>query len=173
MRIKFIISFLFLVFILSCSKDKCQFLELTSGRAMDPSQGRFGVKVMSDNYFYVCKEVMNVDSDKYYNHTGKYRYYKSASKIDFLEYQALITTNFSKDKRVAFHAIPDECAYQIHYNFNTDKDKYRFYRFHLNEKQSFIFGMLDSLRYKKFKEIGSIEFSSDLLQERLPEPPKL
>lgn len=140
---------------------------------MDPKKARFGIKIMSDNYFYLCQEVMNINSDNYDYHTGKYRYYKSDSKIDFMEYQALISSNFSKDKRVAFESIADEGAYQIEYNFCNEKDKYRFYYFSLSEKQRFIFEMLEKLKYEKFKEIDSIEFSKDLLQEKLPKPPKL
>lgn len=160
--------------ILSCYKDKeIQYLELTSGLAMDPHQGRFGIKIISDNYFYICKEIMDIDSEKIDHHTGKYKYYKSVSKIDFIEYQALISTNFAKEKRLVFHSIADAEAYQIKYHFYNGKDKYRFYSSNLNEKQNYVIEMLENLRHKKFKEIDSIEFSSDLLQEKLPEPPKL
>ncbi|MNT90446.1 hypothetical protein D3C72_2313480 [compost metagenome] len=47
-----------------------------------------------------------------------------------------------------------------------------FYPEYLNEKQSFIIEMLERLKYKKFEAIDSIEFSKDLLQEKLPAPPK-
>ena len=173
MTSRFSILFLFLILLSSCSKDEIQYIELTSGREMDPKKARFGIKIMSDNYFYLCKEEMNINSVNYSYHTGKYKYYKSDSKIDFMEYQALISSNFSKDKRVAFKSIADEGAYQIKYDFYNEKDKYRFYYFSLNEKQSFIFEMLEKLKYEKFKPIDSIEFSKDLLQEKLPDPPKL
>lgn len=140
---------------------------------MDPSKERFGVKIKSDNYIYFCKETMDVNPNKYDYHTGKYSYYKSISKVDFMEYQALVFNNFSRDKVDAFSPVPDATSYQVKFQFKNAQEKLTFYPEYLNEKQLLIFEMLEKLKYKKFKSIDSIEFSKDLLQEKLPIPPKL
>ncbi|WP_133943262.1 hypothetical protein [Epilithonimonas xixisoli] len=172
MKSKFSILFLILILLFSCSKDEIQYIELTSGREMDRRKERFGVKIKSDNYIYFCKEIMDVNPDNYDYHSGKYSYYKSISKVDFMEYQALVFNNFSRDKVEVFNPIPDETAFQIKFQFTNAQEKLTFYPEYLNEKQIFIFEMLERLKYKKFKPIDSIEFSKDLLQEKLPEPPK-
>lgn len=74
MTSRFSILFLFLILFSSCSKDEIRYIELTSGMEMDPNKARFGMKIMSDNYFYLCQEVMNINSVNYDYHTGKYRY---------------------------------------------------------------------------------------------------
>ena len=174
MKSKFSILFLYLILLLlsSCSKDEIKYIELTSGSEMDPSKARFGIKIKSDNYVYFCKEIMDINPDKYDYHTGKYNYYKSISKVDFMEYQALVFNNFSRDKVDAFSPIPDATAYQVKFQFTNAQEKLTFYPEYLNEKQLFIFEMLERLKFKKFKPIDSIEFSKDLLQEKLPELPK-
>ncbi|MBP0613735.1 hypothetical protein J8J42_11870 [Chryseobacterium sp. cx-311] len=161
---------LFLFFLKSCDENKnTDFIELSSGFNMNPAEPRFGIIYKPDNNIYYCTEIM-----KNKNSTGKYKYFISESRIDFVEYKTLMNENFRKNYIPPFKPIVDATIFQIKYQFNNEVDKVRFYPEQLNEKQLMIFEMMKNLKDNgKFKEIDSITFSKDLLQYKLPEPPKL
>lgn len=167
---------IFLLFILlnilsCCSKESNDFIELTSGREMDPTVPRFGIKLKSDNYLYYCNEIMKGEDRYSIYHTGKYKYYKSKDQFNFSEHQNLIHQYFPESTLIDFHTVPDATAYQIKYKLNNISKKKLFYLDNLNEKQYIVFQKMYALKRNTFIEIDSIEFSKDLLQEKLPEPP--
>ncbi len=82
--------------ITNCSENGEKYIEFTKGRQMDPQAPRFGIKLSDDNHVYLCEEKMNSEEGSHALgfHTGKYRFYKSESKIDFSKYETLVLENF-------------------------------------------------------------------------------
>ena len=167
---EFYIIFLVLSLFTSCENNKnADFIELTSGFSMNPAEQRFGIIYKPNNNIYYCQEILQNG-----NSTGKYKYFMSESRIDFVEYKTLMNENFRKHNIAPFKPIVDATIFQIKYQFINEVDKLRFYPEQLNEKQLMIFEMMKNLKDSgKFKEIDSITFSKDLLQLKLPKPPSL
>ena len=159
--------------IISCSKNNGDFVELTFGRSMDPKFPRSGIKITDENYVYYCEEIMNNGEDYYLNHhTGKYKFFKSETKIDFYKYSDLILNNFSNEIPKNYISISDATFEQITYKIGKQNRTQNFYDIQLNSTQEEIYSKIWELKNRlKFKQIDSVYFSQKLLQEKLPKPP--
>ena len=158
---------------ISCKKKEPEFIEFTYGLSMNPKFPRAGIKIKNDNYVYYCEEIMNL-GDKYYlnNQTGKYKFYKSEQKVEFLKYKNLVSKNFSQKIHKNYLTIADATYEQIDYELDSKKVKQGFFSIQLNKNQEKIINEIWELKDKlKFKQIDSIYFNQERLQEKLPEPP--
>lgn len=163
----------FFTFLISCSKNDGNFIELTRGLSMDPSYPRTGIKIKNDNYVYYCEEIMNNGENYYLNHhTGKYKFYKSEEKIDFVKYKDLILKNYSTEIKKNYTAIEDAALESINFKLDNEERMQNFYYSQLNKNQGSIYNEIWKLKKElKFKKTDSILFSQKLLQEKLPKPP--
>jgi len=170
MEKKFIILSSFLLFFLfGCNNHEINFIEITKGSSMDPSQPRIGIKITSDNELYVCKEEITNGE-----RTGNYKYYKSNKSIKFVEYKKEILKYFDKNPSNSYFQVNDATFYQLYYVLDKKVYKSKFIESNLNNNQSrLIFKLIDSYLQRDLKQIPSYDFSIELLEEKLPPPPPL
>ena len=177
--IKNILKIIFAVSLLatiSCSNNNHDFIEFTEGRSMDPKQPRSGIKLIANGDVYYCKEIMlKGESESGFDyHTRKYEFFKSKSKIDFEKYKIVLLKNMAKIPKEADYRFPDATLRQIEYKLNNKNYKTHFYHVHLNEKQESIYNEIWKLiEILEFKKTDSISFNKNLLDSKLPAPPKL
>ncbi|MGA9211512.1 MAG: hypothetical protein WBY99_02325 [Kaistella sp.] len=165
----------FFAILISCSKNDGNFIEFTRGRSMNPNYPRTGIKITNDNYVYYCEEIMNNGENYYLNrHTGKYKFYKSEEKIDFIKYKDLILKNYSTEIKNSYKRIPDATLEMINFKLDNKERVQNFYYSQLNKNKDSLYNEIWKLKKElKFKKTDSILFSQKLLQEKLPKPPSL
>lgn len=165
-------SWLFLLICIAlsgCGKKEIEFIEITEGRSMNPSQPRIGIKVTSNNDLYLCREII-IDGRK----TEKYKYYKNTETVDFEKFKNDIISNFKNNIEPTYVKVSDATYYQLIYNVSSTVYKSKFIESDLtNEQNQVLFKIINLSKLKNYKEIPKYEFSKELLEERLPEPPSL
>lgn len=165
-------SWLFLLICIAlsgCGKKEIEFIEITEGRSMNPSQPRIGIKVTSNNDLYLCREII-IDGRK----TEKYIYYKNIESVNFEKLKKEIVANFEKNIKSTYIKSNDATYYQLIYKVSSTVYKSKFIENDLtNEQNQVLFKIISLSKLKNYKEIPKYDFSKELLEERLPEPPSL
>ncbi|WP_333597735.1 hypothetical protein [Chryseobacterium flavum] len=153
------------ILLLSCHKEKQEYIEVSLGFSMNPNEPRIGILINDNDSLYVCKEdLISVDNGL------KYKYFKSTQKIDFASYKKRILNSFYDS--IQFKSIPDAQPRQINYYLNGKNLKFRFYSHELSKRQAEIIEDLILLKEdKRLKEIPYHKFSRDLLDSKIPSPP--
>ncbi|OCA76197.1 hypothetical protein BBI01_05755 [Chryseobacterium artocarpi] len=153
------------ILLLSCNKEKQEYIEVSLGFSMDPNEPRIGILINDKDSLYVCKEnLISVDNGV------KYKYFKSTQKIDFASYKKRILNSFYDS--IQFKSTPDAQPRQINYYLNGKNLKFRFYSHELSKRQEEIIEDLILLKEdKRLKEIPYHKFSRDLLDSKIPNPP--
>ncbi|SHL84211.1 hypothetical protein SAMN05444360_1055 [Chryseobacterium carnipullorum] len=151
--------------LLSCHKEKQEYIEVSLGFSMNPNEPRIAVLINDKDSLYVCKENLT-STDK----GVKYKYFKSTQKINFVYYKERILTSFYDS--IQFKSTPDAQPRQINYYLNGKNLKFRFYSHELSNRQEEIIEDLILLKDKRFIEIPYYRFSKDLLYESMPKAPK-
>lgn len=160
----------FLLVFFNCSKNK-DFIEVTQGLTMNPSEPRYGIKLTSDNNLFFCKEKI-VNGKR----TAEYNYYKYKGTIDFETYKKQILHTYNNRIRPSYIKVNDAEYYQLCYNISSKKYKQTFIESDLNSLQEEVLFKLINFpdkNFKSFKEISHYNFSTELLNEKLPQPPAL
>lgn len=157
------------IFLSGCTHEEIEFIEITEGRGMNPSEPRIGVRITSNNELYLCKEII-IDGRK----TEKYKYYKNTHGVDFQWFKNDIVNNFDENIEPTYIKISDATYYQLFYKISSQVYKSRFTEKDLTNSQSqVLFKVMNLSKLKNYKEIPKHEFSKELLEEELPDPPAL
>lgn len=152
-----IVSFIFI----SCNKENSDRIVLTSGLSMNPDEPRFGIEIKKDTLYY-CEETAGSST--------KYNYYKS--KID-----PIVFLNLRKEIKNEFKvilvnkSIVDATQFQLYTSFDEKIEQENFYFTFLNEKQKKLINGILKLKDNKLEKIKYHNFPSELLTEKLPQPP--
>lgn len=161
--------FLFICTLFCGCKKETEFIEITEGLSMNPSEPRIGIKITSDNNLYLCKEII-IDGRK----TEKYKYYKNTETVDFEKFKNDIISNFKNNIEPTYIKVSDATYYQLLYKVSSKVYKSNFIESDLTKKQNqIIFKIINLYKLKNYKEIPNYEFSKELLNEKLPPPPPL
>ncbi|MDP9959146.1 hypothetical protein [Chryseobacterium lathyri] len=153
------------ILLLSCHKEKQEYIEISLGFSMDPNEPRIGILINDKDSLYVCKEdLRSVDNGL------KYKYFKSTQKIDFASYKKRVLNSFYDS--IQFKSTPDAQPRQMNYYLNGKSLKFRFYSHELSKKQEKIIEDMILLKEdKRLEEIPYHKFSQDLLDSKIPNPP--
>ena len=156
-----------LVFLLvSCNKNESkEFIELTKGASMDPSEPRIGILINNKDSVYICREVI-----KNNERTEEYIFFNSLNKVSFNKYKNEMLKSFNKS--FSFNSIPDAQAQQIVYYLNGKEYKQVFYFHKLSgEQKKVINDILKMSDILDLHEVSNHKFSQELLHEVNPIPP--
>lgn len=166
MKINVYCIIIILVFFSCKEKKKLEYIEITTGVHMDPSEPRIGIYINNNDSLYFCKEIVNNKG-----RTGSYKYYKFNDKINFSRYRNQVLKEFNKP--FLFRSIIDEQPKQISYSLEKVNYKQKFYFNQLNSNQKKAYNDIVSLILEgNFIEISNYNFSQNLLyQKNQPEPP--
>ncbi|WP_126730335.1 hypothetical protein [Chryseobacterium lacus] len=161
---------IFICILLSgCADKEIEFIEITEGRGMNPSEPRIGIKITSNNDLYLCREVI-IDGRK----TEKYKYYKNTQAADFERFKKDIVDHFENNIEPTYIKVNDATYYQLFYKVSSKVYKSTFTERDLtNSQNQVLFKVINLSKLKNFKEIPEYEFSKELLEEKLPVPPAL
>ncbi|MCJ7935380.1 MAG: hypothetical protein MUW56_17590 [Chryseobacterium sp.] len=169
MILKNSLIFLFICTILCGCKKEIEFIEITEGRSMNPSEPRIGIKITSNNDLYLCKEII-IDGRK----TEKYKYYKNTKPVNFEKFKKEIISTFKNNIEPTYIKVNDATYYQLFYKVSSKVYKSKFIESDLTSTQNQIFFKIINLyKLKNYKEISEYDFSKELLNEKLPQPPPL
>ncbi|PWN67036.1 hypothetical protein [Chryseobacterium oncorhynchi] len=163
-------TFLLICLMLSgCGKKEIEFIEITEGRSTNPSEPRIGIKVTSNNDLYLCREII-IDGRK----TERYIYYKNIESVNFEKFKKDIVDNFETKIDPTYIKASDAKYYQLFYKVSSKVYKSRFIESDLTDVQNkVLFEIINLSKLRNYKEIPKYEFSKELLQEKLPQPPPL
>lgn len=160
-----VLHLIMVFFLFSCQKKggNNDYIEITKGFDMDPKEARIGIILSSNDSLYLCREII-----KERKGTGKYEYFKLNDTINFNKFKKRILKEF---KEINNHSsIPDAQPTQLKYQLGNDNYNQIFYIHNLPLKQQkTIKDIFDLQKSKTFKKINYYKFSSDLLQEKIPE----
>ncbi|MGD1318725.1 hypothetical protein [Chryseobacterium sp. 2R14A] len=160
---------IFLVSIVGCKNKETEFIEITEGRSMNPSEPRIGIKITSSNNSYLCTEII-LDGRR----TEKYKYFKNTKPVNFNELKKQVLENFDTNIKPDYIKANDATYYQLTYHLSSKKYKSKFIESDLTYLQSqLLLKIMNLSKLKNYKEIGTHDFSKELLEEKLPAPPSL
>lgn len=162
MKYIYIFFLLFLISFLGCDSNSSENIILTSGLSENPNEPRFGIDIRKKEIYY-CIE----NSKK----KGTYDYFiTKIESDDFIKIKKGIELNFVN--KIKLRKIYDATPYCIYYNFTNKIDSVRFYNAFLNDQQFKLIEEIKHLKNKKFTRIKFHSFPNELLNQKLPEPPK-
>jgi hypothetical protein len=158
------IGLLCILFSLTCCNSKVEDkIILTSGFSMNPQTARIGIEIKGDSLFY-CEEIVETP--------GRYKYfYCLVDKEKSYKILNKLKNKFTGDKK--FVAEVDATIYQLLLISKGDTTKTNFHRDYIDAESNNLIDQLFELKKCDLSVKSYHYFPSELLQSKLPPPPKV